>query len=66
MAEGGNFQNANPVVYEITRTDHKKETYVYGDENEREEMTAEEIFGLIASELFSLMSADYRTYPINQ
>jgi hypothetical protein len=47
MAEGGNYQNANPVVYEIAPVDRKEETYEYGDEEEREEMTAEEIFGSI-------------------
>lgn len=45
METDGNFQNANPIVYEIGPTLQKKETYEYDDEEELEEMTAEEIFG---------------------
>jgi hypothetical protein len=52
MEEGGNYQNANPVVYEIAPVDRKEETYEYGDEEEREEMTAEEIFGSIFVPVF--------------
>jgi alanine racemase len=44
METDGNFQNANPIVYEIGPAVQKKETYEYDDENELEEMTPEEIF----------------------
>jgi hypothetical protein len=47
METNGNFQNANPIVYEIGPEVQKKETYEYDDEDELEEMTPEEIFGTV-------------------
>lgn len=61
----GNYENENPIIYEITNNIKKIETFEYLNENEIEEMTSEEIFGLFLFHFyFKLFYFYFRTYSL--